>query len=758
MDHSEENTYNNIGSQIWQQGTINNYGTINNVHGQYLTEKLDEKKIEILQKLNKLPYGERKNRNPDRTPRTCEWVITHELFKDWQESESSRMLWISADPGCGKSVLAKYLIDHILTTTQTRTTCYFFFKDNPEDQSSIVNALCCILRQLFQQKATLLSETIVKRFEVDGELYSSFIDLWDVLLSAAKDKNAGEIVCILDAIDECEDHGMPQLANGLYKLYGAERNSNLKFLITSRPYIKIERSFQPLMASLSLIRLSGESETEITKISQEIDFFIAARVRAIGEELDLESGEKHLLQQRLRRVPNRTYLWVHLTLNLIKDTIEIGETEIDRLTSNLPKTVDEAYERILYKADKKKARKLLHIVTAAARPLTLEEMNLALALEDNHQSYSDLKLTPERRFRKNVRELCGLLLTIIDSRIYLLHQTVKEFLIQNDLANAAKNDSIWKHSLQPQDSHRVLANICIRHLFFAEFEAHPLDNDTIPAQYAERNIFLDYSAKHWATHLRESQNELDDTAIRSIQSLCDASSKRCLTWFRIYWTGTNTNFPENFTTLMIASYFGFAKVVRLLTESGGIDLNSKDDTHGRSAISWAAGNGFDIVVALLIRGITSQWKGIWLPVGERVRIDAVDNYGRTPLLHAVWNRHVAVVELLLKAGAQADLADNVGGTPLLYAICSGYTDVVEQLVEGGAEMDSKGDKIGALLLSAAERGREDVVKRLLEIGEVNPDFEDGNNQTPLSRAIDQSNVSIVITTLMADTVVVDYGR
>ena len=67
------------------------------------------KEMEILKRLHKSPYRDRKERNPDRVLGTCEWFIAHELFRDWQESKSSRMLWVSADPGCGKSVLAKYL-------------------------------------------------------------------------------------------------------------------------------------------------------------------------------------------------------------------------------------------------------------------------------------------------------------------------------------------------------------------------------------------------------------------------------------------------------------------------------------------------------------------------------------------------------------------------------------------------------------------------------------------------------------------------
>ena len=205
------------------------------------------KEIEILKRLHKSPYRDRKERNPDRIPGTCEWFVAHELFRDWQESKSSRMLWVSADPGCGKSVLAKYLVDSVLATTESRTTCYFFFKDDFEDQRSIVCALCCILRQLFLQKRILLSEKIFEQFEMDGERFtSSFNELWDAIISAAEDKNAGEIICLFDAIDECEDRGRSQLTQALCKLYGTRRDFNLKFLVTSRPYGGIRRGFQPL--------------------------------------------------------------------------------------------------------------------------------------------------------------------------------------------------------------------------------------------------------------------------------------------------------------------------------------------------------------------------------------------------------------------------------------------------------------------------------------------------------------------------------
>ena len=67
-----------------------------------------------------------KNRVEDRVEGTCEWFLTHENFQSWLKQDAGPLL-VSADPGCGKSVLAKYLIDYGLP--RAATICYFFFKD-----------------------------------------------------------------------------------------------------------------------------------------------------------------------------------------------------------------------------------------------------------------------------------------------------------------------------------------------------------------------------------------------------------------------------------------------------------------------------------------------------------------------------------------------------------------------------------------------------------------------------------------------------
>ncbi|KAK6330329.1 hypothetical protein TWF730_004822 [Orbilia blumenaviensis] len=730
-------------------------------HSQDTREKVKAKEREILRILDKSPYQDRKDRNPDRIHGTCEWFVGHRLFKEWQENKTplSRTLWVSADPGCGKSVLAKYLIDSILPTTESRTTCYFFFKDDFEDQRSAITALCCILRQIFIQRRILLSESIIEQFEITSDpkgFTNSFSRLWDALLSTANDKNAGQIVCILDAFDECESNGRSQLAQALCALYGTKKNpnSNLKFLLTSRPYGEIRRGFQTQILGipgLPVIHLSGENEAEMTKISDEIDIFIKARVQDIGARLKLKLEEEEFLLEKLMRVPNRTYLWAYLILDLVQSDIYINKNGIARVTSHLPKTVDEAYEKIISKShDFKKTRRLLQIVVAAARPLTLKEMSLALALkgnpEESYQSktYSNFYFESEERFHEIVRDLCGLFVTIINSRIYLLHQTAKEFLVRSDLTSSPKRTNRkfqWKHSLRLLESHQVLARACIQYLLFSKFNVPPLYKDAVP-RYTEDHVFLDYSANHWTTHVLESQMEANNATARSILKLCDSKSQRCLIWLMVYWASQNTDFPNGFTSLMIASYFGLTKAMKIFLESDDPGLNLRDDTHGRSALSWATGSGYNSAVELLVN-INRPWWGMGKLYREKVQIDSVDTYGRTPLIYAVWNNNVTAIKLLLNAGASVDLEDRVGGTPLSYAICGGNDKVVGLILRNGTKVDSKKSIIQKLFISSMKKNDKDVSKLLLDTEMVDPDLEDTDGIPPLSWAIKHRSLAIL---------------
>jgi hypothetical protein len=333
---------------------------------------------------------------------------------------------------------------------------------------------------------------------------------------------------------------------------------------------------------------------------------------------------------------------------VIRNSLEVTEKELRKIISTIPDTVDKAYEAILAKSTNiKRAQKLLHIVVAAVRPLTLKEMNVALEIEDSSKLYEDLDLEKETSFETTVKNLCGLFVSVIDRKIYLIHQTAKEFLVAR---KGIASLGIWKYSLETTESELILTKICISYLLFTIFDSDPLligvgasgyDVKENINQYTNEHGFLDYAAKHWAIHYQRAQAMVDTATLELNFSICNVKSKRFLTWFQVYWTSVAnySRCPQNFTSLMTASYLGHETVVGLLLEKD-VDLEARDESHGQTPLSFAARYGHEAVVKLLVE------KGAELETKSKCY--------RTPLSLAAENGHKAVVKLLVEKGAELE--------------------------------------------------------------------------------------------------------
>jgi ankyrin repeat protein len=737
------------------------------------TSARDERMRKFFKLLYTCPYKDRKDRNSKRVPGTCEWFTGHPLFQAWQNGTSdvsSGLLWVSADPGCGKSVLTRYLVDELLLNTSERTVCYFFFKDDFPDQRSATSAFSSLLRQLFIAQPQLLQDSILDKLDTDGDtLVQSFSELWNILMSVSANPKAGEIICVLDALDECQDRDRDQLIRAVKDFYvGPYKKSKLKFLITSRPYDHIRRGFWELEAKLPTIHLSGDGEEEAQQISREIDLVIRKRVDVISEQRCLEEDERSMLTQQLTAFENRTYLWVSLTLDVLENIPGFTKGNIRRVIQHLPPTVDGAYERILDRSlDADKARVLLHIITAATRPLSLGELSLALAISAGHRAFTDImdEVEPEDRFRKTLRDICGLLVVVIDEKVYLLHQTAKEFLVRGNNSAMNKNVTRWKHSLLPEESNQILADICTYYLTF--------DQNGI-----EQEVFAEYSSCYWTVHFRQACVRDGNPIIIRAKNICNPISDVYHLWSRIYVRNGNV-VPKGAESISIVSALGLAGVVKLLLETGNVDVDSQDSEYGRTPLSWAAGEGYEAVVKLLLDtgkvDVNSKdseygqtplsWAAeygheavvkLLLNTGK-VDVDSQDKYGQTPLSLAAWNGNKAVVKLLLDTGkVDVDSKDSeYGQTPLSFAAENGHEAVVKLLLNTGkVDVNSKDSEYSWTPLSwAAENGHEAVVKLLLHTGKVDVDSKSSDNRTPLSFTAENGHEAVV--KLLLDTGKVD---
>jgi len=171
---------------------------------------------------------------------------------------------------------------------------------------------------------------------------------------------------------------------------------------------------------------------------------------------------------------------------------------------------------------------------------------------------------------------------------------------------------------------------------------------------------------------------------------------------------------------------------KLFPRQEAIDPDTPD-LGGRTPMSWAAGNGQEAVVKILL--------------GRKdVNPDMPDIRDRAPISWAAKNGYEVVVELLLERGDVNPDRLAVGGkTPISLAAKNGHEAVVKLLLAREDVNPGRPDDEDRTPISlAAERGHEAVVKLLLERGDVNPDWPDKWGQTPIMLAVQNDHEAVVL--------------
>ena len=523
-------------------------------------------------------YRSDKDLVSNRVPGTCEWFFEDDRFLEWRDSNDSRLLWVSAGPGCGKSVLVRALINEgrLCTNIMASTVCYFFFKDGQEQRIRGTDALSALLHQLFESKD--LIKHAVPRFRSYGKkLRDEFSELWEILVKSAKDPEAGEIICVLDALDECQEDVRNQFIGRLVDFFSdgdicQDRSSKLKFLVTSRPYDDLEEKFQRLSDVSTYMRLDGDEKSQM--IGQEINLVIDAKIPHITGGFN--DGDRELISNRLKRMDNRTYLWLFLTIDIIEKSPSRfrRRTDIETLLSDLPSKISDAYERILTRSeDEDKARILLELIVAATRPLTLEEANMALATatrQESCRSQRALDLWPLHSFAATVQNMCGLFVSVHDGMLFLIHQTAREFLITTSKPSSTHLHK-WKGCLDMSAAHGTISRICLDYLNFQDVPS------IHQSQEHECCYLLGYAARNWVYHYTSQPAGPARDSVKAAGRLCNTSSPQ-LYWFSIPRAYRNFR-PSAWTNLEIASLLGLTYVVEAYLNEGA-NVNDQVGEYG----------------------------------------------------------------------------------------------------------------------------------------------------------------------------------
>lgn len=164
-----------------------------------------EDKRRLLESLSSdCDYESGKNLNPLTVAGTRESFFNHEKFRTWRDRDPACILWLSAGPGCGKSVLSRALIDGSRLTTKesTSTICYFFFKEGDPQRMTSTSALSAILHQLFtlHPDKNLINCALGSHNDFGNNLRYNFHRLWNILLNCVEQDEAGKIVCLIELL------------------------------------------------------------------------------------------------------------------------------------------------------------------------------------------------------------------------------------------------------------------------------------------------------------------------------------------------------------------------------------------------------------------------------------------------------------------------------------------------------------------------------------------------------------------------------
>ena len=672
-------------------------------------DRQHDREAELLETLAS-NYESDKNFISARVLGTCEWFFEDERFLRWRDSKDSKLLWVSAGPGCGKSVLSRTLIDErkICANAMTSTVCYFFFSDGEEQRNHGTDALSAILHQLLENAGRFM-HALPSYKKYGRKLRDNFSELWRILAQSARDSEVGEIICVLDALDECEQSARNQLVDQLISFYLQVETIksptfSLKFLVTSRPYEDLEDKFQQLSGIGTYVRFDCDDRSYM--IGQDINLVIDEKLSYFAANFDREDGKR--ISKRLKDMDNRTYLWLYLTIDIISRARSKFSkvSSIETLLSDLPTKISDAYERILSRSsDKFTARLLLQLIVAAKRPLTLEEANIALTLATQKEpctSCEAMDLWPQRSFKSIIMNMCGLFVSVHDGRISLLHQTAREFLIQGPQSTASSLYQ-WQGSLNLTAANNTMADVCLKFLALDDFSSADLSRFSGDGNLKKKyngHEFRGYASLYWPMHYSKMKAPSDMQRIA--HKICDTSLSYYNYWFwhYLHQLGCYLDY-SSWTGLNIASLLGLTDIAhQFLNEEADVDFQGEAYSH---ALQMAASAGCkELVQRFLDLGANADAQGGW--------------FGNA-LQAASFRGHLDIVQLLLDQRGDVNVQGGIFGTALQAAAVMGDDNTVQLLLARGADVNICGvDFRESALYTASSRGHAKVVQTLLEKG------------------------------------------
>ena len=212
------------------------------------------------------------------------------------------------------------------------------------------------------------------------------------------------------------------------ELMNGQESPSIKFFMTSRP--NAEAALEVKVDPSKLTVLPQEDKQE--QITADITLVIQHRLERIIKRGSCTPAVSKVLKQLLIAKADRTFLWITLVLPLFEERQIPLPPDVESLATQLPSDLASLYKHLLLsipKGDHATAAKMLRLLVTSDRPLTGDELGIMMNIGPQHRSTSSFTADQLLINEKSAQAALGPLVRVYNSKLELVHQSLKDYLI-----------------------------------------------------------------------------------------------------------------------------------------------------------------------------------------------------------------------------------------------------------------------------------------------------------------------------------------
>jgi hypothetical protein len=358
---------------------------------------------------------------------TCTWLLITPQYQEWLDSDKFQdhrgLFWVKGNPGTGKSVAMKFLLEERRKVGGAMVISFFFNARGESLERSTVGLYRSLLLQLLEGASelrpaldsygTLRLETI-KRSGWPLEMLKA------IFAHVVARLQSRPLYCYVDALDECPEEDIREMVSFFDELGQQNSTSELRVCFSSRHYPEISTK-----AGLQLILEKEEDHRA------DIGLYIDAHLN-LRSTPDADGIKAEIL-----RKSSGIFLWVALVIPILNKEHDRGRIKaLKQRLNDIPTRLHDLFYDVLTR-DCNNLQELatcLQLVLFARRPLRPEEFYVALltGTDDAAQEPFDSTHVTAETIRKFVLDASKGLAEITKSStptVQLIHESIRDFLL-----------------------------------------------------------------------------------------------------------------------------------------------------------------------------------------------------------------------------------------------------------------------------------------------------------------------------------------